>query len=237
MDKLADVCERHSFWLHVDAAYGGPAILTRQYARELSSISRADSIAMDPHKWLYVPVEAGLVLVREGMNLRSTFSLVPPYLQTDGKTDGVGGLPWFSEYGFQQTRGFRALKVWMALQYHGLSGYRVAIERDIALARRLATSLKTSGRFKVFEPQGLSIVCFRYELADGHQSAERLDELNKALLQRIQLGGKAFLSGTVINDKFWLRACIVNPRTLNEDIDLLPEVIEETARCVIAGVG
>ena len=234
LDKLADVCERHDVWLHVDAAYGGPAILTRQYARELSSISRADSIAMDPHKWLYVPVEAGLVLVREGMNLRSTFSLVPSYLQTDGKTEGVGGLPWFSEYGFQQTRGFRALKVWMVLQYHGLSGYRAAIERDIALARRLATALKTSGRFEVFEPQGLSIVCFRYEPAGGRQSAEKLDELNKALLQRIQLGGKAFLSGTVINNKFWLRACIVNSRTHEEDIDLLPEVIGETARCVIA---
>jgi aromatic-L-amino-acid decarboxylase len=109
--ELAAVCARNQVWLHVDAAYGGPAILTREYAEQLSAISLADSIALDPHKWLYVPVEAGLVLVRNGANLRQAFSLVPAYLQTDGKTEGVGGLPWFSEYGFQQTRGFRALKL------------------------------------------------------------------------------------------------------------------------------
>jgi len=113
LDEIADVCEHHKLWLHVDGAYGALAILDRQYEKQLSAVSRADSIALDPHKWLYVPVEAGVVLMRDARHMRATFSLVPPYLQTDGKTDGVGGLPWFSEYGFEQTRGFRALKVWM----------------------------------------------------------------------------------------------------------------------------
>jgi glutamate/tyrosine decarboxylase-like PLP-dependent enzyme len=94
--------------------------------------------------------------------------------------------------------------------------------------------LRTSGRFEVFEPQELSIVCFRYEPAGGRQSAEKLDEFNKALLEKIQLGGKAFLSGTVIGGKFWLRACIVNPRSHDEDTDLLPQVIEEAARYALA---
>jgi aromatic-L-amino-acid/L-tryptophan decarboxylase len=139
LDEIADVCAKHGVWLHVDGAYGAPAILTGQYAKQLSALARADSLALDPHKWLYVPVEAGVVLVRDARHMRATFSLVPPYLQTDGKTEGVGGLPWFSEYGFQQTRSFRALKVWMALRYHGFSGYRSLIERDILLAEELAT--------------------------------------------------------------------------------------------------
>ncbi|MBV9183728.1 MAG: DegT/DnrJ/EryC1/StrS family aminotransferase [Acidobacteria bacterium] len=233
LDKLAEVCARHQLWLHVDAAYGGPAILSETYGKELSAISRADSIALDPHKWFYVPVEAGLVLVRNGATLRAAFSLVPPYLQTDGKTEGVAGLPWFSEYGFQQTRAFRALKIWMALHYHGLSGYRRSIERDIALAERLTRALKTSGRFEVFEPQQLSIVCFRYAPSELAQRGGDLDALNRALLERVQLEGKAFLSSTVIADKFWLRACIVNPRARDQDIDMVPELILETAQSLI----
>jgi aromatic-L-amino-acid/L-tryptophan decarboxylase len=228
--ELAAVCARNQVWLHVDAAYGGPAILTREYAEQLSAISLADSIALDPHKWLYVPVEAGLVLVRNGANLRQAFSLVPAYLQTDGKTEGVGGLPWFSEYGFQQTRGFRALKVWMSLLYHGLSGYRAAIEHDISLARRLTTSLNGDARFEVFEPQSLSIVCFRYAPRELRRQGEhKVDDFNRAALEKLQLGGKLFLSSTVIRGQFWLRACIVNPRASEEDIDQIPELVAEAA--------
>ncbi len=235
IDEIADICIRHNVWLHVDGAYGAPAILTRQYSPQLAAISRANSVALDPHKWLCVPVEAGFVLVREGANLRATFSLVPPYLQTDGNTEGVGGLPWFSEYGFQQTRGFRALKVWMALQYHGLSGYRMSIEHDIALAQRLASSLKRDGRFEVFEPQSLSIVCFRY-VPDGlDQHPKQLNDLNKAILEKVQLGGEAFLSSTVIHDKFWLRACVVNPRAREEDIDLLLQAVKKGAQSMPVG--
>jgi hypothetical protein len=161
LDEIADVCAQHKVWLHVDGAYGAPAILTGRYAKQLSALARADSIALDPHKWLYVPVEAGVVLVRDARHMRATFSLVPPYLQTDGKTEGVGGLPWFSEYGFQQTRGFRALKVWMALRYHGLSGYRSSIERDIRMAGLLVT-------FRNFE-KNVYIRCRNV----AHQIAER----------------------------------------------------------------
>jgi aromatic-L-amino-acid decarboxylase len=221
LDRIADVCAQHKVWLHVDGAYGAPAILTGRYAKELSALARADSLALDPHKWLYVPVEAGLVLVRDARHMRAAFSLVPPYLQTDGKPEGVGGLPWFSEYGFQQTRGFRALKVWMTLRYHGLSGYRSSIERDILLAEQLASLLRSREDIEILEPQSLSIVCFRYAPPKFRKDAQMLDSLNKAILERVQLGGKAFLSSTVLDGRFWLRACIINPRTCEEDLEEL----------------
>jgi aromatic-L-amino-acid/L-tryptophan decarboxylase len=141
---LRALCDRYGLWLHVDGAYGAPAILSQRYRQELEPIALADSVALDPHKWLYVPVEAGLVLIRDGQAMRDTFSLVPPYLRSDGQTDEVFGPPWFSEYGFQQTRGFRALKVWMSLKHHGLAGYAEAIERDLALAEHLADLVDSS---------------------------------------------------------------------------------------------
>jgi aromatic-L-amino-acid decarboxylase len=230
LDELADICERHNLWLHVDGAYGAPAILSAKYGEQLSALSRADSVALDPHKWLYIPVEAGLVLVRDAEAMRAAFSLVPPYLRTDGNPTGVGGLPWFSEFGFQQTRGFRALKVWMALKHHGLGGYRRAIDRNIALAEHLAELIRGSNDFELFEPQSLSIVCFRYSPPELRHDGEALDAVNKRLLERIQLGGEAFLSGTVMDDTFWLRACIVNPRTSRKDIEALVELTLTTGK-------
>jgi aromatic-L-amino-acid/L-tryptophan decarboxylase len=184
-----------------------------------------------------LPAVAGLVLVRDGSTLRQTFSLVPPYLQTEGKPEGVGGLPWFSEYGFQQTRAFRALKIWMALCFHGLAGYRAAIEKDLMLARHLALLLRSDGNFELFEPQSLSIVCFRFSPPGMTGNAQRLDSLNKEILEMVQLGGEAFLSGTVNNDKFWLRACIVNPPARRTDIDRLYDALHQTAATVDFGPG
>jgi aromatic-L-amino-acid decarboxylase len=226
LDEIADLCARHHVWLHVDAAYGGPAILTRKYHDVLSALSRADSIALDPHKWLYVPVEAGIVLVRDGQAMRNAFSLVPPYLRTDASTTGVGGPTWLSEYGFQQTRGFNALKVWLALKHHGWSGYRQAIEKDIELAEYLANQVKQTPELELCEPQSLSIVCFRYVPHPLRGNETALNALNKALVERIQLGGEAFLSSTVMNDRFWLRACVVNFRTQREDIDALVRLVQ-----------
>ena len=137
----------------------------------------------------------------------------------------MGGPPWFSEYGFQQTRGFRALKVWMALKHQGTAGYRRAIERDIALAERLASLVRADADFELFEPQSLSIVCFRYAPRDRARDAEAFNALNKALLEQVQLSGLAFLSSTVLNGTFWLRACIVNPRTSPEDLLFLLETV------------
>ncbi len=229
IDAIADICREHGVWLHVDGAYGAPAILTARYRDALAPIARADSLAVDPHKWLYVPVEAGLVLVRDASAMRDTFSLVPPYLRIDGDEHGVLGPPWFSEFGIQQTRGFKALKVWMSLKYHGMSGYRTLIEHDLALADHLAMTLSKADDFECLEPRGLSIVCFRHAPSSMRGNETGLNAINRLVLTEMQLGGEAFVSGTVIGGQFWLRACIVNHRASEEDIDAMVDVVRRIA--------
>ena len=236
LDAIADVCRRHDVWLHVDAAYGGPAILSDEYADRLAPLARADSIALDPHKWLFVPVEAGLVLVRDAEAMRSAFSLVPPYLRTDGSSTGVGGPPWFSEYGFQQTRGFRALKVWMTMQQYGREGFKAAIEENMALAHYLAERLRSASDFGVMAPPALSVVCFRF-LDPSSPDEESQAALNRRLLERLQLGGEAFLTSTELAGRFVLRACIVNHRSTREDIDRMLDAVRTIGREIVtAGV-
>lgn len=234
LDEIADLCARYKLWMHVDGAYGLPAILSRQYGAALTPIQRADSVAMDPHKWLSVPVEAGLALVRDGAAMRDAFSFVPPYLRTDNDPHGVGGPVWLSEYGFQQTRGFRALKVWMALRYHGLSGYAACISQHIALAEYLADRVRETPELEMLAPQRLSIVCFRFAPPSLQGEETRLDALNRALLREMQLGGEVFVSGTVLNGKFALRACIINSYSRREDMDLLVKVTCALGRKLVA---
>ncbi len=219
LDAIADVCAKHRVWLHVDGGYGAPAVLTDEFRPTLAAIGRADSVGIDAHKWMYVPVDAGLVLVRDATLMRDTFSLVPPYLRSDDDRHGVQGPPWLSEYGSEQTRPFRALKVWMALRYFGTTGYASLIAHDIAMARRLAELVRATPAFELWEPQGLSIVCFRAVPASLMGDDAAIDALNLRVLAALQLGGRAFLSSTVLRGRTWLRACIVNPGTMPEDID------------------
>jgi glutamate/tyrosine decarboxylase-like PLP-dependent enzyme len=225
---VARVCRDRGVWFHVDGAYGAAAVLSSRYRERLASLALADSVALDPHKWLYVPVEAGLVLVRDGAELRSAFSLVPPYLRTDGDPRGVGGPPWLSEFGFQQSRGFRALKVWMTLKYYGTSGYARAIDHDLALASYLADRVNTDAELELMAPSSLSVVCFRVRPA-GVSGDERVNELNKTVLERLQLSGRAFLSSTVLNGRFVLRACVVNPLSAQRDVDAMLEAVKAFA--------
>jgi glutamate/tyrosine decarboxylase-like PLP-dependent enzyme len=227
--EIRDVCRRHGLWFHVDAAYGGPAVLTKSYRDMIAPLRDADSLALDPHKWLYVPVEAGLSLVRDGALMRDAFSLIPPYIRTDRSSGEVMGMPWFSEYGFQQTRGFRALKIWMSLKFYGKNGYRESIERDLSLAERLAKQICAHSQLELVTPPSLSIVCFRYVPSKLQHDEERLNDFNSRLLERIQLRGDAFLSGTVVNGQFCLRACIINFRTSEQDVDFLVRQVCEIA--------
>jgi aromatic-L-amino-acid/L-tryptophan decarboxylase len=230
LHEIADICQQHDVWLHVDGAYGGPAILSEKYESALAPMRLADSIALDPHKWLSVPVEAGLVLIRDADAQRATFSLVPPYLRTDGSLTGVGGPPWFSEYGFQQTRGFRALKVWMSLLQYGVAGYRAVITRTLDLATRLAEILRSACDFEVCEPQSLGIVCFRLRPRRMRGSGNGdLNSINQAALERLQLGGQAFVSSTSLNGVFWLRACVLNPQTTVDDLAALRDAVRAAA--------
>ncbi len=221
---IADVCARHNVWLHVDAAYGGPAILTDEYHTALAEVARADSVALDPHKWMFVPVEAGFVLVRDGDAMRSAYSLVPPYIRSLGSSNAVMGLPWFSEYGFQQTRGFRALKVWMTIKQFGLAGHGRAVAENIALARYLAERVRESHDLELLA-SGLSVVCFRYVTSGTSQTADASDSLNRRLLEQLQLGGETFLTSTEIGGRFVLRACIVNYHSTRNDVDRMLDAI------------
>jgi len=229
---IAGICRRHQVWLHVDAAYGGPAILADAYVDRLRALAAADSVALDPHKWLFVPVEAGLVFVRDAEAMRAAFSLVPPYLRTDGSLTGVGGPVWFSEFGFQQTRGFRALKVWMAMKEFGLAGYKAAIEANVALAGYLADRVRGAPGLELMAPPELSVVCFRVA-GRNHEDEDAIAAINRALLDRLQLGGEAFLSGTELRGRFTLRACIVNYRSTRQDIDRMLSAVVAIGREVV----
>ncbi len=233
--EIAAVCARHGAWLHVDAAYGGPAImLLPGYAAARRGLAAADSLGLDAHKWLYVPVDAGLVLIRDGAAARDTFSLVPPYLRTDGDEDGPGGPPWFAEYGLEQTRPFRALKVWFQLRHLGRAGYRELITRDLALATRLRRALAQSADFEVLG-RGLSVVCFRHH-PPGLDPGQ-LDAHNQALLRAIQLSGQAFLAGTRVDGAFALRACIVNPGMTRADVAAIIAGLRAHGRRLASGSG
>jgi aromatic-L-amino-acid decarboxylase len=223
---IADLCEQESLWLHVDGAYGAVGLLDPEKAPLYAGMERADSLALDPHKWLSVPVECGCALVRDGALLRDTFGLVPPYVRTEeGK--GFGGLPWFAEYGFQQTRGFRALKLWMTLLHAGRDGLSAMISRHNALARHLAELIEASLDLELMAPVELSIVCFRYVPQGLPLSDEALDALNKTIMETVQAGGEAFLTQAVLHGRFVLRANVLHYGTTEEDVAALVEVVRE----------
>src|SRR5712692_9762332 len=225
--ELADLCAAERLWLHVDGAYGAVAAALPTHRARYAGLERADSIALDPHKWLSVPVECGAVLVRDGSILRSAFSLVPDYLRTEPDR-GFGGLPWYSEFGVQQTRGFRALKLWMTLQHLGRAGVRGLVGRHIALAEHLAGVVDAAADLERLAPVELSIVCFRYTPPSLRGDAGALDALNERLMQDVQASGEAFLTQTTLGGRFALRACVLHYATTEADVAALVDVVRET---------
>jgi aromatic-L-amino-acid/L-tryptophan decarboxylase len=231
-EAIADLCAREGLWLHVDGAYGAFGVLASERAARYAGMARADSLALDPHKWLSVPVECGCVLVRDGGLLRDTFSLVPPYLRTEeGK--GFGGLPWFSEYGVQQTRGFRALKLWMVLQQLGRAGVAALVERQLGLAQRLASLIDAAPDLERMAPVDLSIVAFRYVPATLAGDDTRLDALNKRVMEQVQADGAAFLTNTLIRERFALRACVLHYASTDDDVRTLVDVVRRTGAALV----
>jgi len=222
LDALADLCEREGLWFHIDGAYGGFGILAEQTIGLYKGIERADSLAIDPHKWLYLPVECGCCIVRDAQAMRDAYSLVPSYLRDDRV------LPWFSEFGIQQTRGFKALKLWLTMQHIGLDGYRQLISRDIDLARQLQDKIRARDDFELVATGPLSVTCFLYTPPDHAE----IEALNRKLIPLLQAEGKVFLTGTELEGRFALRACIVNFRTTEADLDLLLDVIVEAGQRV-----
>jgi aromatic-L-amino-acid decarboxylase len=224
LDALADICTEEDLWLHVDGAYGAVGKLDPAAAPLFAGMERVHSLAIDPHKWLSVPVECGCALVYDKQLLRETFSLVPAYLQVE-EGRGFAGLPWFSEYGFQQTRGFRALKLWMVLQSLGRQGLAQRISRHNALAQHLASLIDTAPDFERVAPVPLSIVCFRYVPSRLRDNQPAIEQLNRAIVPALQSSGEAFLTGTELHGQFALRACILHDATTAADIEALIEII------------
>lgn len=226
LDTLADICSKYNLWFHVDAAYGGPAAATA-IARDLfKGIERADSVALDPHKWLYVPFEAGCVLVKNRQDLRDTFSILPDYLRSDvDKSERLN----FMEYSFQLSRNFKALKVWMTFKAYGAEMLRAAIQENITTMRYLASLIDQSDDFERLAPVPLSAVCFRYRTDDVqyHHDEEYLSSLNKKLLDAVEKDGRVFITGTMIRGKTALRACCVNHRTQPRNVEYLLSVLRE----------
>jgi aromatic-L-amino-acid/L-tryptophan decarboxylase len=215
--ELAALSADEDLWFHVDGAYGGLAACLPEASEDLKALALADSVAIDPHKWLYVPVEAGCALVRDPQALLAAFSYRPSYFHlTEGQTN-------FYEYGPQNSRGFRALKVWLALRQAGRNGYEAMIREDCRLAR-LAFDLADDDPELEAATYGLSIATFRYA-PDGVPEDE-LDALNEALLDRLERGGEVFLSNAILDGRFFLRLCIVNFRTTEADVRALPEIVK-----------
>jgi len=238
LPEIAALCREAGLWFHVDGAYGGFAAAVPEAPEDLRALSLADSIAVDPHKWLYAPLEAGCALVRDPAHLRGAFSYHPAYYHLD--VDGTN----FVDYGPQNSRGFRALKVWLALRQVGASGYRTMIGDDIRLSRRMAEVVRNHPELEL-ATQELSITTFRYVPADlrGRTADERvaahLDAVNKEILVRTQKAGEVFVSNAVIGGRYLLRACIVNFHTDDADvvaaIDVIARVGGEVDRSLRTG--
>lgn len=233
--ELSEICQKHDLWFHVDGAYGAFAACTKGADDDLKSLHNADSMALDPHKWLYAPLEVGCALVRNEETLSDTFSFHPPYY----KFDGVAGEKTVSmvDFSLQNSRGFRALKVWLALRQVGREGYEQMISDDISLSKKMADAIKKSNELELFS-QSLSIVTFRYVPNDldilEEKRQEYLNDLNTRILTIIQEGGELFLSNAIIGGDYLLRACIVNFRTDESDVSAVSEIITRVGREVSA---
>jgi glutamate/tyrosine decarboxylase-like PLP-dependent enzyme len=229
LEDLANLCEEEEIWFHVDGAYGGFAASVPGVPADLAALSRADSLAVDPHKWLYAPLEAGCALVKDPETLREAFSYHPPYYHFGVEATN------YVDFGPQNSRGFRALKVWLALRQVGRRGYLKMVAQDIALARHLFELAQDHPEIECMT-HGLSVTTFRFvpkELRDhpGPELVEaKLNELNKEIQDRMERGGEAFLSNAVIHGKYCLRACIVNFNTTRADVEALPEIVARVGR-------
>jgi aromatic-L-amino-acid/L-tryptophan decarboxylase len=229
------ICREHHVWFHVDGAYGALAALAPGSPEGLRALSEADSVAVDPHKWLYAPLEAGCALVRDANALRHAFSYHPAYYHFDDQVVN------YFDYGPQNSRGFRALKVWLALRQVGRAAYLKMIGDDILLARHLYRLLAEHPEFEAVT-QSLSITTFRYVPPDlrpqlGLEKVESyLNQLNQSLLTAVEKSGEAFLSNAYVGGTFALRACIVNFHTSLGDIEALPPLVSRLGKTVDAGL-
>jgi glutamate/tyrosine decarboxylase-like PLP-dependent enzyme len=218
LKALANLCDREGLWFHVDGAIGAVAVLAENVKEQLAGIEKADSVALDLHKWMHIPFEAGCVLVRHDEAHRKTFSLTPEYLEHNTRGLAAGRL-WFSDYGLQLSRQFRALKVWMSIKEHGLDRFGRMMARNVEQAHYLGQLIEKERDMELLAPIGLNIVCFRFN--PGRLDDETLNALNKEILIQLQEQGICAPSYTTLHGRYCLRAAIANHRSVQNDFDVL----------------
>ena len=234
LEAMADYCAAEGIWLHVDAAYGGFAILTDAGKELLRGIERADSIGVDGHKWLFQPYETGGLLVRDVSTLENAFAIKHDVLQ-----DTVWGAnhPNFSDRNYQLSRSFRALKIWMSVHTFGMASIRKAVANGMELARRAGAFIRESETLELLAPVSLGIVCFRVRPARTGIDETTLDQVNKNVLSRLFWDGAALMSSTLVDNKFSLRLCIINHNTTWDDVRETLECIEEFGKEKLSSEG
>lgn len=223
LQAMADFCEAEDIWLHVDAAYGGFAAITERGSELLSGIERADSIGLDPHKWLFQPYEVGCLLVKDASTLEDVFAFGTTVLQ-----DTIWGMhnPNINDRGLQLSRSFRALKIWMSIQTFGLSAFRRAVSKGMELAGRAEEYVRQSRTLELLTPASLGVVCMRVNPADADMEEEALGEINKEVLARLFWDDRSFVSSTSLHGTFSLRLCIINHTTSWDDVRETLEAME-----------
>jgi aromatic-L-amino-acid decarboxylase len=226
IDEIAEVTEARNVWLHVDAAYAGVAAIMPEYRWLLKGAQRADSIVVNPHKWLFVPMDCSALYVRDPEMLRRTFSLVPEFLRTPEES-----VRNYMDYGLQLGRRFRALKLWFVLRYFGAQGLRERLREHIALAQDLARWIAAEANWEILAPHPLSVVCFRF--APPSLCEHAIDELNGKIMDAANRTGEIFLSHTKIDGRFALRLAIGNMRTTREDVATAWHILREQARALV----
>ncbi|MEZ4899434.1 MAG: pyridoxal-dependent decarboxylase [Saprospiraceae bacterium] len=231
LDGLANLCKSENLWFHVDGAIGSIAMLSPLVQPQLKGIERADSVTIDLHKWLHMPFEVACTLVRNATNHRETFSLIPDYLARNTRGLAAGHL-WFSEYGIQLSRRFRALKVWMSLKEHGADAFGRMISKNIHQAHYLGRRIDEHPHLELVAPIGLDIVCFRYN--PGNRSLTELNNVNKEIKLQLEEQGIAAPGYTTLGEMYCLRIAIANHRSQLADFDALISAIEELGHKVVA---
>ena len=223
LPAIADYCAAEGIWMHVDAAYGGFAAVTERGKQFLSGIERADSVGLDPHKWLFQPYEAGALLVKDARTLEHAFEVHHDILQ-----DTVWGAnhPNISDRGLQLSRSFRGLKVWMSIQTFGMAAFRRAVDKGMELAVRAERYVQESAVLEFLTPVSLGIVCFRINPADRDHDEKALEQINRKVLARVFWEDRAFLSSTLLHGTFALRLCIINHNTTWDDVRETLEAVE-----------
>ena len=234
LPELADLCRAEDLWFHVDGVFGALAAIAPGVKERVRGMERADSLAFDLHKWMYVNYEVGCALVRWPERHRATFVSPAEYLAHLSRGLPAGPI-WFSEYGVQLSRGFRALKVWMSLKEHGVAKYGRLVAQNCEQAKYLAARVERETDLTMMAPVSLNIVCFRFA-PEGLEDA-RADALNEEILYGMQESGTAVPSSTMLRERFSLRVCICNHRTRREDLDLLVREVLERGRAAVAGSG